>query len=241
MGRLAAIGGGDYEENDRIVQEIVRLTGKEKPNGLFIGTALQDSTNPLTSFKKSLKRVAPGSVVKKLSIIRSSYTEEEIDALFDFADLIFVGGGNTLFMLREWEKAGLIPRLLRVFQEDSAVLAGVSAGALCWFQKGYTDSEMFTGKEDWGFEIIEPETALFPYIMSPHYDNEIRAGFDKEVLLQEEGSALPGIGLSDRTAFVHAGGEEYFVRSDDRSQAYRLWKEDGRLLKEAVKCYKNIK
>ncbi len=240
MGRLVAIGGGDYEENDAIVREIVRLSGKERPNGLFIGTALQDSTNPLTSFKKSLKRVAPGSVVKKLSIIRSSYTEEEIDALFDFADIIFCGGGNTKYMLDEWEKAGLIPRLLNAFRQDTAVLAGVSAGALCWFEKGYTDSEMFSGEEQWAFEVIRPKTALFPYMMSPHYDNEIRAGFDDEVAKQPPEDCLPAIGLSDRTAFVHAAGEEYFVRSDETRMAWRIYATENGLKKARVNCYKNV-
>ena len=239
MGRIVAIGGGDYEENDAIVKEIVALTGKKQPNGLFIGTALQDSTNPLTSFKKSLKRVAPGSVVKKLSLIRSSYTEEEVDALIDFADIIFVGGGNTLFMLDTWKKAGLIPKLLKVYEEDSAVLSGVSAGALCWFQWGYTDSEMFDGREEWSFEMIQPETALLPYAFSPHYDKEIRAGFD-DAYFKEVGSEMPGIGLPDHVAFVHHGAEEYFVRSNETKTASRLYVKDGQLIKETVNCYKDV-
>ena len=239
MGRIVAIGGGDYEENDAIVKEIVALTGKKQPNGLFIGTALKDSTNPLTSFKKSLKRMAPGSVVKKLSLIRSSYTEEETDALLSFADIIFVGGGNTLFMLEEWKKVGLIPKLMKVYAEDSAVLAGVSAGALCWFERGYTDSEMFDGREEWSFEMIHPETALLPYAFSPHYDQEIRAGFD-DAYYKEVDNEMPGIGLPDRVAFVHNGANEYFVRSDETKTASRLFVKDGQLIKETVNCYKDV-
>ena len=81
MGRFAAIGGGTFEDTDALNRRICFLSGKEKPNILFIGTAAEDSTNPLTSCKQSFKRVCPGVIVKKLSILRTRYTEEEIDTL----------------------------------------------------------------------------------------------------------------------------------------------------------------
>ena len=217
MGRLAAIGGGDYEENDLLVGEIIRLSGKECPNALFIGTALQDSTNPLTSFKKSFKRMAKGAVVKKLSLIRNSYSNEEIDALLSWADVIFVGGGNTAFMLREWQKFGLGEKLARIFREDLAVLSGVSAGAICWFRKGYTDSAMFSSEDSsWEYEVIEPGLNLIDAFFCPHYNNAGRAGFDELAL----SDPLPGIGLGDRAAYIYDRGTEYYVSADPLSPVF---------------------
>ena len=216
MGRLVAIGGGDYEENDPLIGEIIRLTGKECPNALFIGTALQDSTNPLTSFKKSFKRMAKGAVVKKLSLLRNSYTDEEIDALLAWADVVFVGGGNTAYMLSVWKERGIAEKLVRIFTEDTAVLSGVSAGAICWFRKGYTDSAMFSGEADWDYEIIEPGLNLIEAFFCPHYNDAGRAGFDEQALKDP----LPGVGLGDRTAYVYDRGSSYYISADPESPVF---------------------
>ena len=136
MGRFAAIGGGTFEETDELVRRIVEMSGKAIPNILYIGTAAEDSTNPQTSCKKSFKRVCRGTVMRKLALVRSSYTEEEMDALLNWADIIYVSGGNTEYMLEVWEQFGLDRKLKRIFEEDSAVLSGMSAGAICWFTDG---------------------------------------------------------------------------------------------------------
>lgn len=218
MGRFVAIGGGDYEELDPIAEKIVKLTNKAVPNVLFIGTALQDSTNPLTSCKKTFKRVAPGCIVKKLSIIRSSYTDEQVDELFSWADVIFVGGGNTSFMLEKWQERGIDRWLKKTFEEDSAVIAGVSAGAICWYSSGYTDSAMFDGEENWEFYTIHPGFDFYEGFFCPHYNLSFRKGFDEAV--KTEG--IEGIALEDRTAMIYDRGEVSFFSADPSSHAYRF-------------------
>ncbi|MBO7364591.1 MAG: Type 1 glutamine amidotransferase-like domain-containing protein [Lachnospiraceae bacterium] len=229
MGRFAAVGGGTYEEMDVLTRRIADLSGKERPNVLFVGTALQDSTNPLTSCRKSFKRVCPGCIVKKLSIIRTVYTDAEIDALLSWADVIFVGGGNTAYMLDAWRARGLDRKLKAVFDSDSAVLSGLSAGAICWFEKGYTDSESFEGKEDWSYAVIEPGINLYPAFFCPHYGDWGRRGFDDRV--KETG--LPGIALEDGTMMVYDRGQVSFYRADARRQAY-LFTSEGPDFKKSV-------
>ena len=231
MGRLAAIGGGTFEETDPLQKEIVRLSGKEVPNILFIGTAAEDSTNPLTSCKKSFKRVAPGPVVKKLSIIRNVYTEAEVDALLDWADVVYVGGGNTEFMLKKWREYGLIPKLKGVFEKDSAVLSGMSAGAICWFTDGFTDSESFSGKDDWACKLIRPGIDLYPAVFCPHYGAWERKGFDEAI----RGLGKKGIALDDGTGFFFDNGKEYYVSVSEDAHAYELTYEQD-ALKKTVMC-----
>ncbi len=237
MGRLVAIGGGTFEEIDTLNKISVELSGKALPNVLFIGTALQDSTNPLTSCKKSFKRVCPGCIVKKLSIIRSTYTEEEMDALLSWADIIFVGGGNTAYMLEEWKKVGLDRKLLTIFKEDRAVLSGISAGAICWFTSGYTDSAMFSGEEDWSYEWIKPETAVYDAAFCPHYNDWKRSGFDEEIggtdkygadgALKTIGEGIRAIALDDLAAFVDDNGQIRFETASEEAHAY-VWDADGK-------------
>lgn len=231
MGRFAAIGGGTFEETDPLQEEIVRLSGKSLPNVLFIGTAANDSTNPLTSCKKSFKRVRPGVVVRKLSIIRNTYTEEETDALLDWADVIYVCGGNTEFMLEQWKAFGLIPKLRRVFDTDSAVLSGMSAGAICWFTDGFTDSEAFSGKEDWTCKLIKPGLDLYPAVFCPHYGAWERKGFDEAI----RDLSVPGIALEDGTGFFYDNGRTFFVSVSKDRHAYALSYERG-VLAKTVMC-----
>ncbi|MBR6322960.1 MAG: Type 1 glutamine amidotransferase-like domain-containing protein [Lachnospiraceae bacterium] len=227
MGRLVAVGGGAYEEIDAICAEIVCLSGKTLPNVLFIGTALKDSTNPLTSCKKTFKRCAPGCIVKKLSIIRSQYTEEEIDALIEWADVIFVGGGNTAYMLEEWRKIGLQEKLLKVYREDSAVLGGLSAGAVCWFGEVYTDSDSFLGLPDWSYRMMKPGLDLYGEVICPHYDDPGRESFDQAM----EAEKRNGIALENCTAFVDNQGKIGYIKSKEDAHAWYFEKKDGRTLK----------
>ena len=223
MGRLVCIGGGAYEEIDPIIAEIVRLSAKKVPNILFIGTALQDSTNPLTSCKKAFKRVCPGCIVKKLSLIRNSYTDEEIDGLLAWCDVIFVGGGNTVFMLEEWKKRGLSEKLIRIYREDTAVLSGISAGAVCWFTEAYTDSDSFLGNESWDYRMMKPGLDLIDRTICPHYNIPGRERFDGK--LPDTGKA--GVALEDCTALIDNQGKIGYIKSKEDAHAWEFLPDGG--------------
>jgi peptidase E len=79
-------------------------------------------------------------------------------------DLIFVGGGNTKSMLAVWREWDL-PKILREAWNAGTVLAGVSAGAICWFEAGVTDS--------WAGNLAPlPCLGWLPGACCPHYDGE---------------------------------------------------------------------
>ena len=227
MGRFAAIGGGTFEDTDELVRKIVEMTGKPVPNILFIGTAAKDSTNPQTSCKKSFKRVCPGTVMRKLALVRSSYTEEEMDELLRWADIIYVCGGNTEYMLEVWEKFGLDRKLKKIFEEDSAVLSGMSAGAICWFTDGYTDSDRYKDEEGWNFRLIRPATGVYPALFCPHYNLPGRSRFD-EIAAR---FPLPSIALTDCAAFLYNNGKTSFAFSSPDAYALEFIPEAGNVTK----------
>ena len=199
------------------------MSRKAIPNILFIGTAAQDSTNPQTSCKKSFKRVCRGTVQKKLALVRSSYTEEEIDGLLSWADIIYVCGGNTEYMLEVWEQYGLDRKLRRIFEEDSAVLSGMSAGAICWFTDGYTDSDRYKDEEGWSFRLIKPSTGVYPALFCPHYNLPGRERFDEIV----KGFEIPSIALTDCAAFLYDNGECSYAFSSPEAYAAEFIRQDG--------------
>ncbi len=131
-------------------------------------------------------------------------------------DVIYVGGGNTKSMLavwREWQ----VPQLLREAWGSGIVLAGISAGAICWFEQGLTDS--------WA-ERLRPLKCLgfLPGSCCPHYDGEAERRPALHRLLAR-GDLAAGIAIEDWTG-VHfidtkiervisakAGSRAYAVRT----------------------------
>ena len=114
---------------------------------------------------------------------------EKMRAKFERADFLYVGGGDTVFMLESWKESGLLD-FIREAYDRGTLVAGLSAGAICWFEEMYSDS------------VVEGEYAMYPGLgwikgkISPHY-NERMLDFDEIVLYNrlrawviENGAAL---------------------------------------------------
>jgi peptidase E len=132
-------------------------------------------------------------------------------------DIIYVGGGNTRSMLalwREWE----LDVILREAYEAGIVLAGISAGAICWFYQGTTDSNGKTLG-------VLPCLGLLPGSCSPHYDGEPeRRPYTHSVV--KSGEMRPGYGLDDSAAVHFVDGDLYrAVASREGATAYYIDKQ----------------
>ena len=129
-------------------------------------------------------------------------------------DVIYVGGGNTKSMLALWREWG-VDRILRRAWEQGIVLAGVSAGAICWFEQGHTDSipGRLSALDCLGF---------LRGSCSPHYDTEAerRADFQR---LVADGEMASGFGIDDY-AGLHFMDERLcrVVGSRPNANAYRV-------------------
>ncbi len=145
--KIVAIGGGEIGrtkvledesiyrypvETLGIEQEIIRLSGKDNPHLLFLPTASNDSTDYVESIDNHFGRTV-GCRVHALRLVDTSLSHEVIKETILTADIIYVGGGHTTFMLETWKQHG-VDHILRQAFENGIVLSGVSAGAVCWFQ-----------------------------------------------------------------------------------------------------------
>ena len=129
-------------------------------------------------------------------------------------DVIYVGGGNTKSMLAVWADWGL-PDLLKQASASGTVLAGVSAGAICWFDQGVTDS--------WAGSL-QPLDCLGFIAGSccPHYDSESERRPSYHALLAQ-GAVKPGIAIDDGVAAHFRNGSlERVVTSRERALAYHV-------------------
>lgn len=228
MGRVVAIAGGGLDSNRELNLHTIKLADKEKPNVLYIGTASRDAEGNIEAITKEFCFL--GCEVKSLCLYSKKYDEKETDMLLAWADIIYVGGGDTISMMKIWKQYGVDKKLKQVYEQDSAVLTGISAGAICWFHCGHSDSESFHNSDNWNFCWANGMLDLFPMAYCPHYDEEGRNSFD-EMLREKE---LTGLAMENNTAFVENNGQQYFIKSDAGAKAYIINYEKGRMEKEEV-------
>lgn len=179
MSRILAIGGGEIKNRDTIMideyiaGEAKKAAGDRRACGLFVPTASHDCMPYYNTFHK----VYTGLFDIKTDValtIRQDFDSEKMKAKFEKADFLYVGGGNTVFMLEHWRKTGLL-QYIREAYERGVLIAGLSAGAICWFDEMYSDS------------VVEGEYAMYPGLgwikgkISPHYDERM-LDFDDIVL-----------------------------------------------------------
>ena len=225
MERIVAIGGGEIDTTHSINEYIVKLAGKEKANLLFIGTASHDTEGYISAIQKEFENL--GCAVSALRLTTENYTDVEIDSILNQADIIYVGGGDTSFMMDTWKKYGLDEKLKQIYYNDRAVLSGLSAGAICWFSCGHSDSSIFEVDGQIGYGWVNGLLEIFPYAFFPHY-NEREELLDSMIGEKES----PCITLENNVAFVEQDGCISYIASDNSSKAYVLNFVDGMLDKQ---------
>lgn len=228
--RMVAVGGGSMKDGETlsIDKEIVALCGKARPRALFIPTASGDDAAYADAFARIYgKRL--GCRVTPLFLLKNPPPPAERRALIEEADLIYVGGGNTLKMMRRWRHLG-VDKLLRTASRRGTTLAGTSAGAICWFAYGHSDSWFYY--EGMPKKHIRVRAlGLVPATYCPHYHKEKR-----EKLFLRMMARTGGMGLAaDNNAAIQILSDRLRVlRSHPRAQAYRVYKKDGRAVSEPL-------
>jgi len=153
-------GGGDTpEQSDRLHAYVLGLVGKERPKLLFVPTASADNDAYIVWVHERFDPVAEVTHLKTFP-----WPPANLRELVLSQDAIYVSGGNTANMLAIWRVHG-IDVLMREAWEQGIVLWGASAGMICWFEHGVTDS--------FGPELDAMECLGFvPGSACPHYDGE---------------------------------------------------------------------
>lgn len=216
MGRVVAIAGGDLSSTRELNIHTIKLTHKTKPNVLFIGTASHDAEGYIEAITKEFNFL--NCEVKSLCLCLKNYDDKEIDNLLSWSDIIYVGGGDTVSMMQLWKQYRLDERLKRIYEKDLAVLTGISAGAICWFNCGHSDSESFQKEDNWNFCWANEMLDIFHIAYCPHYNEEGRNSFDKMLVDKN----MPGLAMENNTAFVENNGKQYFIRSSPNAKAYSI-------------------
>ncbi len=202
------------------LRHIAGLTGKDKPKVCFLPTAAADDQRVI-KYIYDLCKDLPLEPSVLVTFISSSPEQKSFEDQILGADAVVVGGGNTLNMLAIWKAQG-IDTLLRQAYDRGVVLAGGSAGSLCWFKGGYTDSRP---KE------LSLMTCLgfLDYSHSPHYnDGTARKRLYREAVLK--GILPPGYACDNGAGLLFIDGQlAEAVTLDPKSKSYYVHAEDGML------------
>ena len=221
--KVVAIGGGEIREMETatIDKRIVELTAKTQPKALFIPTASRDDPGYIDTFEKVYGEHL-GCQTHTLTLIQNPPAFEEMSALVLDSDLVYVGGGNTYNMMKLWRRLGL-DTVLAEAASRGTVLSGLSAGAICWFRYGHSDSRSFSSNSEWNY-IRVTGLGFINAVYCPHYHFEKReASFSQTI------AKRGGIGIAcDNNAAIEIVGEHYrILTSAPNAKAYKLFKRDG--------------
>lgn len=224
MSKIVTLGGGEFTrgEVESIDRFALDLTGKYDPRVLYIPTASNDEERDLmTDYYKSLGV----SEYEILCLIEDSPSDEEIREKIFSADYIFAGGGDAILLMDVWRKYNVDKYIREAYYKD-IVLSGISAGSICYFEIGHTDSLSYH-HENWDYHRMHG-TGVIPAIHSPHFNEHRNASLTR--WMQTE--ALSGVGLEDNCALCCIDGKYSVVTSRPEAKAHIFRNNNGTVTKE---------
>ena len=225
MGKLVCIGGGEIPrikngkelpyETKEIDEEIVRISGKQNPNLLFIGTASSHSYDYFLAIKKIYK--ALGCIVSNLDLLQDNIDKKQVESQILNTDIIYVGGGNTRLMLEKWRELGVDKLLVQAY-EKGIVCSGLSAGSYCWFKYNYDLIE--------GLGIVNAVNCV-------HYEKKDSKAKSKFYdVIKEKG--LVGIALDNCVALEMIEGNIKIIKSNKDKNAYKVSYFNNKIIEEEM-------
>lgn len=221
---IIAIGGGGYIadlENPLLDLYVLAQARTRVPSVCYIGTATGDADRLVSRFYTAYSRLACRPTHLPLFA-----RTPDVRALLMQQDVIYVGGGNTKSMLAVWREWDL-PAVLRDAWKAGTVLTGASAGAICWFQHGVTDS--------WADDLrVLPCLGLLPGTCCPHFDSEADRRPSVHAMVQS-GVVGPVLALDDGVG-AHFVGRRHVATVSARAHgtAYRVERRRGVVIETAL-------
>lgn len=220
--RLVLIGGGDIGRADtkyetkEIDEEIVKLTNKEHPNFLFIGLA----SNFADSYYKVIKDIYKKLGCETGKISNKTLTHMEVvEKKIKEADIIYIGGGNTIKLVNILKENGM-DEMLKEAGRRGCVLAGISAGAITYCKYGLSDFEIMEGISN---NYVKVEGLGFTnYMFVPHFSTDEKKKEDLEKVLKENND-IKALCVDNCCAVKIIDDDISIVRSKDDAKVYEAF------------------
>jgi peptidase E len=220
---IIALGGGGFsmEESPLLDDYILGQARRARPRIAFVATASGDNENVIVRYYRRFSNAECEPT--HLELFRRRV--EDLQAFAKSQDVIYVGGGNTANMLAVWRLHGF-DVALREALDTGTVLAGVSAGSVCWFESGVTDS--------FGLKLRPLDALGFVRGSNcPHYDGEPERRPSYHRMIRDGMAA--GLAADDGVALHYQDGELHrVVSSRPKARAYRVGLEAGEVTEREI-------
>ena len=216
--KVIFVGGAGF--NKTFIRYVAELTNKPNPKICYIPTATGDSPTTILNWYANCEDLPLRPYVLR-TFINSNTTPKSFEEVIMSMDAIIVGGGNTLNMMAIWKAQGIDVALKKAY-DSGIILSGGSAGSLCWFTAGSTDSRP---KE---LTIVEGLNFL-NFSHSPHYLKELaRRPLYHELIVS--GKLKAGYACDDLAGLLFVNGEvKKSVAQDSENKNYFLSVKDGKI------------
>lgn len=226
MGKIVCIGGLNGLKNEKgefisyeprkVDKEINKLSNKKHPNVLFIGTASKEREDYFNTFSVAYKSL--GAKVEALHILNDELTPSEISDKILSSDIIYVGCGNTRFMLEKWKEKGVDIALKKAY-DIGIVLAGMSAGSYCWF--------------DYNYDLIQG-LGFINAVNCVHYNRKDEIAKKKfyDVIQNKN---MMGIALDDCVALEVIDNKFKIIKNNENAKANKIYFDGEKFIEEELK------
>jgi dipeptidase E len=222
--QTVTIGGGSFGFTSKVTaidEYILKLANKKYPKIAFIGTASGDAPNYIQIFYRAF--VQKDCLCSHYDIFNSNHVD--IESFLLEQDIIYVGGGNTFNMITLWKARG-VDQILKKTWDKGIILCGISAGSICWFESGNTDSFG-------GLDKVEG-LGFLPYSNSPHYNSESGRRDNFQSLIKN-GEIVDGYGVDDHVALHFVDTQLYStICESDNAFAYRTYLHNNNLIEDKI-------
>ena len=222
MKKLVCIGGGDIPrykdgnllpyETKEIDNEIVNLSNKDHPKLLFISIASSHPEEYFNGIKKVYEEL--GCTVTHLNI-NKTYEELEKDILS--SDIIYIGGGNTKFLIDKLKDTKIDKILIEAYKQG-IVCAGLSAGSYCWFKYNYDLIE--------GMNVINAVNCV-------HYEEKDKESKNKFYSVVKEKNLI-GYAIDNQVAIEFINDDIKVIKSNQQRNAYKITYVDNRIIEKRI-------
>ena len=212
-----------------IDQSIVQQVKRKSPKVLFIPTASEDNAEYCEAFRKQYEERLACSV-QELLLYRDRPSNRKIQMLIAQSDIIYVGGGNTLRMMNLWRQLG-VDKALDKARKRGAILCGLSAGSICWFRQGNSDSRKF--KDETNKTLIKVTGLNYAdLLICPHYDVEKH----RQPALKTMMKTTKGVAVAlENCAALHIKDDQYRILASKKyKKAYLIYWKRGEYVKQAL-------
>ncbi len=216
--QIVAFGGGGFsmESGNPLLDDyVLGLTKAERPRVCFLPSASGDADHYVVRFYRAF--AAHRCEASHISLFRREQGPSDLRRHLLSQDLIYVGGGSMVNLLAVWE-AHDIASILSLAWRQGVVLAGQSAGAMCWFEAGITKSS--------GKPLAAAGLGLLHGSLCVHYNNEPER---RAAYLDAVGGGMPsGYGLDDYAGLLWEGeGTPSALTARRGARAYRVSSQEG--------------